>query len=233
MSEARYHDGSYLAAHPSYHVEDSAWKAEHVAHMIREAAIHPARVAEIGCGAGEILLRLHETMDPHVTFEGWDVSEQALELCRSRATERLTFHHGDLLAAGGRSFDLVLCLDVLEHVPDYLGFLSQLRAKGRSFIFHIPLDLSVLSVLRGRWFGEVRAKFGHLHYFNKETALATLETAGYRVERWRYTAGALDRPQRGALRAIARGPRRIGRALSEDLTARVLGGFSLLVLAEA
>ena len=52
-----------------------------------------------------------------------DVSPAAIAFSRSRASERLTFHLGDLLAVSDRSYDLLMCLDVVEHVPDYLGFL--------------------------------------------------------------------------------------------------------------
>src|SRR5690606_39364807 len=52
----------------------------------------------------------------------------------------------DLIPDGG--FDLVLCIDVFEHIEDYLGFLRILRDKGTYKLFHIPLDMTVLSVLK-------------------------------------------------------------------------------------
>jgi len=46
-------------------------------------------------------------------------------------------------------FDSLLCIDVFEHVEDYIGFVKTLKSKATYKIFHIPLDISVLSVIRG------------------------------------------------------------------------------------
>ena len=164
-------------------------------------------------------------------FEGWDVSRDAITLAQSRADARLKFFEGDLLAESRPGLDLVLCLDVIEHVDDYLGFLRRLKLFGNRFVFHVPLDVSVQSVLRLKPIMGARAQLGHLHYFVKDTALASLTTAGYVVDEWRYTAGSLDRPDKSVLQRLARAPRWIGMRLAPDLTVRVLGGFSLLVLA--
>jgi SAM-dependent methyltransferase len=226
-----YSDGRYAASNPGYHVEDSAWKAQQVLALLDRHALRPQTVAEIGCGAGEIVRQLCDAMPGASRFEGWEISPQAIALCRQREGGRLAFRTGDLLAAEVPAFDLVLCLDVFEHVEDYYGFLRRLHAKGRHFVFHVPLDLSVQSVLRGSPIHKARVATGHVHYFTKDTALASLESAGYRVLGWQYTAGSLDRPDRSFLQRIARGPRRLGLKLAPDLTVRILGGCSLLVLA--
>jgi SAM-dependent methyltransferase len=231
MSEDRYLDATYADANPGYHVSDSAWKASQVRSLLESAGMLPRRVGDVGCGAGEVLRRLSEWLPAESTFEGWDVSPAALDLSRSREGDRIRFFEGDLSREEGRSYDVLLCLDVVEHVPDYLGFLGALKVHARAFVFHLPLDLSVQSLLRVRPILRDRAKLGHLHYFTKETALATLESAGYEAMKWVYTAGSLDLPSRSFLQSLAHGPRRAAFAISPDWTVRVLGGFSLLVLA--
>jgi hypothetical protein len=86
-------------------------------------------------------------------------------------------------------------------------------------------------VMRGRPILREREQAGHLHYFMKDTALAALWDAGYEVFDWSYTAGAIDHP-RSIKAKLASWPRRIFTRLSPDLTVRVLGGYSLLVLAK-
>ena len=93
-------------------------------------------------------------------------------------------------------FDLIMALDVFEHVEDYVGFLKQLRVKIEYKIFHIPLDMSVMSVMRMTSILNARDKVGHLHYFCKETALATLTDTGYQIIDWFYTNGPGNRPPR-------------------------------------
>ena len=75
-------------------------------------------------------------------------------------------------------FDLCMCFDVCEHVDDYIGFLKSLTDKARYFLFNIPLDLSVRSILLKNYLG-TRARYGHLHYFTRESALATLNYCGF------------------------------------------------------
>jgi hypothetical protein len=130
-------------------------------------------------------------------------------------------------------YDLVLMLDVFEHVPDYLGFLRAALRKGSHFVFHIPLDLHVQGLLRDVQIS-ARDRLGHLHYFSKATALRTLEDVGYRILACRYTAGALElrSAHQGLRTTLASIPRRMLFRLSPDLTVKLFGGYSIMVLAE-
>ena len=88
-------------------------------------------------------------------------------------------------------------------------------------------------MLRSRPLVDLRRDVGHLHYFVRDTALATLRECGFEVLDAFYTAGALDLPSRHWRARLLRLPRRALRAIDEDLCARLLGGFSLMVLARA
>ncbi|MEN9630073.1 MAG: hypothetical protein RJA10_3301 [Pseudomonadota bacterium] len=229
---SRYEDGRYAAANPSWHEEDSPWKAARIAAMLKRHALQPATVAEVGCGAGGVLQALSAGWGPSVRCSGFEVSPDAFARCQGKAAPpQLQFHLADLLADDQAHFDLLLAIDVFEHVDDYLGFLRRLRGKGRHTVFHIPLDLSAQTVLRGTPLLTARHTVGHLHHFTQQTALATLRDAGYEVLDQRYTAGALDLPARHWKAALMKLPRRLLFALAPDLTVRALGGWSLLVLA--
>jgi SAM-dependent methyltransferase len=178
----RYTDGGYLEHAPDWHSGDAEWKAGKVLEMIERHGLQPATVCDVGCGAGEVLARLRSRMSPATQFSGFDISPQAISVARSKETTNLRFFNLDFSRDTSEVFDLVLLLDVFEHVPDYLSFLNQLRSRGRRFIFHIPLDLHAQSVLRqSRYMLAMRREFGHLHYFTQETALATLSDSGYTV----------------------------------------------------
>jgi cyclopropane fatty-acyl-phospholipid synthase-like methyltransferase len=225
-----YETGEYVERNPTYHVEDSSWKARQILRMIRKNSLEPGTVCEIGCGAGEILKQLQSNMPDDTEFFGYEISPQAFALCQQRENERLHFYCEDLIKSDRSYFDLLLCIDVFEHVQDYIGFLRDLRGKARYKLFHIPLDMSAQWVMRGRPILREREQAGHLHYFMKETALAALRDAGYEVLDWTYTAGAIDNP-RSAKARLASWPRRLLMRLNQDLTVRMLGGYSLLVLA--
>lgn len=226
-----YQTGEYVEKNPTYHVEDSAWKASQVFGLIEKHQLEPGSVCEVGCGAGEILRQLQLLLSADTQFCGYEISPQAFALCQERANDRLHFFCEDLIASSTPSFDLLLCLDVFEHVEDYFGFLRGLRGKATHKIFHIPLDLSVQWVWRCGPIMREREQGGHLHYFTKETALATIRDTGYEVIDWCYTAGAIANP-RSVKAQLASWPRRLLSTLNQDLVVRVLGGYSLLVLAK-
>ena len=78
----------------------------------------------------------------------------------------------------------------------------------------------------------LRNSVGHLHYFTRETALATLVDSGYIVLDFFYTTGILDLPAKTFKSQIARLPAKLLYKLNQDLAAKLTGGFSLLVLAK-
>lgn len=225
-----YTDGQYLDENPDWHVADSPWKAAHVLRMLQKHRLAPTDIAEVGCGAGEILKQLHDQLSDTHMFTGYEVSPQAHALAQARAQPRLRFALADLVTADVHH-ELLLVMDVFEHVPDYLGFLEGLRAKAKRFVFHIPLDLSAQTVLREQSLLRTRQAVGHLHYFTEGTALATLQDTGYRVDDYVFTARSLELGGGGWKRKAAALPRRGLYALSPGWASRVFGGFSILVLA--
>jgi hypothetical protein len=224
-----YTDGTYLRNNPSWHEDDSGWKAGHIARLLARNGIEPASVCEVGCGAGEILRSL-ATRLPATRFVGYDISPEAYELCRHKATETLTYKLGDALEDCAE-FDVVMAIDVFEHVEDYFGFLRRLRARGRHKVFHIPLELSVQNVVRARPLIDARRSVGHLHHFSRETALAALEDTGYTVVDHFYTSGRTELGGLGWKSELLKWPRRAIYRVSPEAAVRVLGGYSLMVLA--
>jgi SAM-dependent methyltransferase len=225
---SRYLDGTQLAAAPDWYESDAAWKAERVRDMMRKHGMEPGSICDVGCGTGGVLDHLSQTLPPTTRLVGYELSPQAVALAPEARKQRITFVSEWAEESEG-GFDLMLVLDVFEHVDDYLGFLRTIRGKARSFIFHIPLDVSVQTVLRGSPFTRARESLGHLHYFSRDTALATLHDTGYATADEELTQPGID--LWGGKSRLARLPRKAAFRLNPRLAARVMGGFSLLVLA--
>jgi SAM-dependent methyltransferase len=222
-------NGEYLKHNPSWHIEDSPWKAKQIIEMIHRNRLAPQSMAEVGCGAGEILNQLYAALPNDVHFTGYDISKDAINLALPRTKQRLEFKHENFLETQS-VFDMLLLIDVFEHIDDYLGFLRSCKSRANYTIFHIPLDISVQGILRNRLMRS-RNNFGHLHFFTKETALATLTDAGYEVVDFFYTKGSLDLPRKTIKSKLAFLPRKLIFKANKDMAVKILGGFSLLVLA--
>ncbi|MGO9982834.1 MAG: class I SAM-dependent methyltransferase [Rhodomicrobium sp.] len=233
---AIYIDKTYLEANPTWHEEDSPWKADQIARMLNSNNVKPATVAEIGCGAGGILAALRSKLPQGTNFKGYDIAPAALEKAKAKEQENLTFYNQDLLLACD-TFDLLLIIDVIEHIPNYYSFAQSCRQKAKYKIYHIPLEINVQSVLRASFaftLDSGRNEVGHLHFFTAESALMALKETGHKIIDVAYTNGgiALARFHPSLKRSIANVPRRMLSAVSTAWAARLLGGYSLLVLCE-
>ena len=163
---------------------------------------------------------------------GFDISPQAIEIAKSKENANLKFYNDDFLKAKVASADLILLLDVFEHVPDYLGFLDALRKKTKWIVFHIPLDMGARDIPReSNYMLYKRKKYGHLHYFSKETALATLSNLGYDVVDYFYTTDDEIGAQRRFKKRINSEIRKNLFRLNPGLTAAFFTHSNLMVLA--
>ncbi len=224
-----YTSGEYIKKHPTWHSEDSQWKAEQILKMVNDHTLMPHTICEVGCGAGEILRQLQANMAADCTFVGYEISPQAFEICEERANKRLRFELKDFTQETDISFDLLLFVDVIEHIEDYLGFLRNVKTKGQYKIFKIPLEFTSISAAtgypRGSW-----DTLGHIHYFTKDTALQSLKDAGYTVIDHFYAREFNYSLSRDSL--ILNLLRKAAFSLYADLSVRLLGGCPLIILAE-
>ncbi|GAC1362210.1 MAG: hypothetical protein PVS3B1_38500 [Ktedonobacteraceae bacterium] len=181
-----YTDGTYLEENPLWHADESPWKVSGVVRMLRQHNIHPQTICEVGCGVGEVLRLLQEELPAECEFWGYDIAPQAIERCQPKQNGQLHFILGDVLTEyNGRHFDVILMLDVLEHLEDYFSFLRNLRTRSDYKIIQLPMDISLRSILF-KHLPEFRRTYGHLHYFTKETALRMVHDAGYEIIAYTY-----------------------------------------------
>lgn len=124
-----------------------------------------------------------------------------------------------------------MMIDVFEHVDNYIDFIKDTKESARYKIFHIPLDLSLYALLFNKPMKE-RAGVGHLHYWYKDTALATIEYCGLKVLDYAYTPAAIEVNNRRLPTKVLNLFRRFFSLFNKDIAVRIWGGYSLMVIAE-
>lgn len=226
----RYLNGDYAEKNPDWDSADAPWKAEKIAQILKAHQITASSIVEVGCGSGAVLASLQERY-PAARMEGYDIAPDAQRFWNLTSNEGISFTLADYLQLDTAIPDVVLVIDVLEHLGNPWDFLSRLRKRARLVVCHIPLDLSAVSVARERPLLHVRNKVGHLHYFTRNLAVALLEESGYEVIEARYTNASLDAPQRTIKTRLAGYLRRLVYACNKDLGVRLLGGETLMVVA--
>ena len=82
-----------------------------------------ARVLDAGCGSGRTLQELVD----YGEVSGLELNAEAAELARARNLGEVVIGRLEDLPWEDEAFDLITCLDVIEHVPDDVAALLQLR----------------------------------------------------------------------------------------------------------
>lgn len=111
------------------------------------------KIVDIGCGGG-ILAEALASYGAHVT--GIDLAEESLTVARLHALEKhvknVTYQHisaEDFALANTEHFDVVTCLEMLEHVPDPSAIVraAALLVKPNSPVFFSTLNRNFKSYL--------------------------------------------------------------------------------------
>ncbi len=226
----RYLNGDYARKNPDWDSDDAQWKVGKLCAVLASQGIVPRSIVEIGCGSGSVLVGLRDRF-PEADLTGFDIAPELQRIWQGKDLQNIQLQLGDYLDTDMPTPDLIVLLDVLEHVGNPWEFLARLRSRAGYVAIHFPLDLSALSVFREKPLLRVRDKVGHLHFYTRTLALKLVEEAGFEVIAERYTDAALDAPQRGMVTKFAALLRRSLFAVDRDLAARLVGGQTLIVLA--
>jgi 2-polyprenyl-3-methyl-5-hydroxy-6-metoxy-1,4-benzoquinol methylase len=123
-----------------------------VVEMVRRA--QPSTILELGCGEGYVLRALADA-GVSAQLTGIELDDRAARIASERLGERATIEHRDAreLAADGRRFDMVMMLEVLEHIPDPAQMLPILDSLTNGWVLlSVPWEpvFRGLNFLRGK-----------------------------------------------------------------------------------
>jgi SAM-dependent methyltransferase len=136
------------------------------------------RLLDLGCGTGGVLR--DQMARSHCV--GIDRSQLALRVCQSRGFTSLARADLTRLPFQSQSFDVVVLLDVLEHLDDDVGFL---RAASR---ICTPGGRMVISVPAFQWlWSQHDETFEHRRRYTAQRLEEVVRAAGMLPERTTYT----------------------------------------------
>ncbi len=194
--EQLYLSGDYLRKNPTLHAEDSAWKAEILTPFLNSLVlahpVSPLNILDVGGGAG-LLLRLvgeylSQSCGHKIVKSVLEYSPEMLDLQKTNNPDLASASQGSIEMTSFRhkEFDLVLLIDVLEHLPDDLRAIKEVGRISQYAIIKIPLEDNVHSrIMNALQGGKLRQhafeSVGHVNSYGVGTYRKLIRTAGGRL----------------------------------------------------
>lgn len=228
-----YSSGEYFSDHRRY-ADDAPFKAQGFLNLfLRFSTLNSLRInslIDVGCGSGEVVAilktRLEENGFDLKTVKGYDVYPGVENLTR----EGIDYVRADFCRSDDFA-DLVTLFDVVEHVPDPIGFMARIAQRCNMVALHLPLDNSFNYAVRDRFRSRLRDP-GHLLVMDSAYALNLLAMAGLKVVDYDYTHSFQSPSGCCSLLAKVAFPFRYAMArVSPWLLSKTLGGVSMMALA--
>jgi SAM-dependent methyltransferase len=134
-------------------------------------------ILDVGCGTGMLLTELSDIGE----ITGIDISQLAVDFCKARGLSNVAVSDGTTIPYSNESFDMVLALDVIEHIQDDAvaaqEILRVLKPGGTAIVF-VP-------AFRFLW-GHNDELGQHVRRYTKSELIALFEHTGYSIERASY-----------------------------------------------
>ena len=139
-------------------------------------------LADFGCSNGYILSILQELFFQNSTysFYGFDHSNELLELARAKNLPSTNFHHinlNDIDESWENSFNIVLCLETLEHTGNYANALETLYSSckiGGTIIISVPNEKGIPGIFK--FFGrKIIRKNSYGKFFENQSEISYLK----------------------------------------------------------
>jgi len=145
----------------------------HLRRIIKEM-IRPLKfqsVLDVGCGQGSLLAELKLEF-PAIKPTGVDVSLSAIEFARRRVPDG-DFRVLDVTEASlDTSYDLVICSEVLEHIPNDLIAIRNLKKMTKKYL--------LVSTPQGRMRG-FEKQIGHVRNYASGELVGKIESSGFTI----------------------------------------------------
>jgi ubiquinone/menaquinone biosynthesis C-methylase UbiE len=129
----------------------------------------PARILEVGAGEGEVVGRVIHDRWPDAPMSVLDLPDQRLAgHWRQRGLQGV-FGSATQLPLPARCVDLVLAIEVLEHVDDPAAALGEIaRVASGDVVLSVPREpiWRVLNVARGKYWKDLGNTPGHVQHWS-------------------------------------------------------------------
>jgi SAM-dependent methyltransferase len=180
-----YSSGEYIELNPSLHNEDSFFKFSNIKDVLQKSGILEFnvkyKILDIGGGNGQVGKYFCDYLISKgidFEFDALDLSEDMLKIQKLNNQYISKTYSGELDLVPGR-YDIILLIDVIEHIEEYNGFLNKLNLKTSLVIFNIPIEKNIFDrlrnfYLRNSYYSEQYRTLGHVNFYSYSSSVQLL-----------------------------------------------------------
>ncbi|MEA1929907.1 MAG: class I SAM-dependent methyltransferase [Patescibacteria group bacterium] len=225
----------YIDKNPDLNDSDIKDKIDAIDRVLSPTRMKFGAILDLACGSGKILLSLSSRcLSKRNT--GVDISEKIINIARENDFEnKVNWVVSDIFNLEPDNYELILAIDILEHVEDDLKLLNHAKTLGGFMVVKVPIEDNLVNklvkLLSFRLVDEHRYtedRYGHIHHYSEGGVMDLIDKSDWGLVSKVY----LPLPKRSKLSwEILRIILFPIWYMSEPLYLKVNGGFLILALA--
>lgn len=141
-----------------------------IAELVKASGLRDGVALEVGAGEGYSTQRIHGLLPPGMCFEASEYRRDLAAIAGDRNPGiPVSVESVNALPRGPESIDLVLCLEVLEHLSNPAGALQELARISKGFvIISVPREpvWRMLNLARGKYVSGLGNTPGHIQHWS-------------------------------------------------------------------
>lgn len=187
------YQNEYIIKNPTLHCEDASNKAKYIKHILEKVSFKPNSIVDVGCGSGMVLMKLLENIGP-VEACGIDISSKIIDIAIKNDQKKLVrWIKSDIFQLNIVKYDLVIAIDIIEHIQDDRKLLKKISDFGKFFIIKVPIEdnlvnkfIKFLTNNKVDPNRDTEKKYGHIHHYSEKSFTDMLVGSNYNIIKLEY-----------------------------------------------
>lgn len=182
------YQNEYIKNNPDLHIKDTDDKVRMIELLLSKFNIKFNSILDVACGSGRILLDIASKYKVG-NICGVDTSENMISIAKiNDINKKASWIISDLLNFNSKNYDLILAIDIIEHIKEDRTALEKIKNLGKFFVIKVPIEDNFINkIVKILSFGSINEwkftekKYGHIHHYSEREFIDLIKNLDYIV----------------------------------------------------